>query len=231
MPACAGGVNLRNDGQASRGAARPIAPAARWWDICDKDKDGTERVVTQAIDLLRDWLANHAAGRGWLTHAEFGRRRQKLIDWVTEQRQRESQRRDEEERLRHLGGERRRHGEADNPPQDSTTDDDVGLDDDDDGTAGPFARFRDAWTSRYWLAQSHARSTAPRGFGRIGEDALSRLPQENRPDKIVRENVGICPVCQASQNEVVLGSGPFQGRKAICCSRHPRHPMTMIPPA
>jgi hypothetical protein len=184
-----------------------------WWNICDEDKDGTRRVVSQAIDLLRDWLSNKEAGRGWLANAEFGKRRQKLIDWVGEQKKREKQQR-EAERLRLQQSGVPAPQEATEAPRQIPA------------MLNPSAGA----VTDCWPPQIHGRPASTREFGMIKEEEATEAPQEEVPDKVIRENVGICPVCQASQNEVVLGSGPFQGRKAVCCSRYSRHPMTMVAP-
>jgi hypothetical protein len=185
--------------------------AAMWWNICDEDKDGVRKVVSQAIDLLRDWLANKEAGRGWLANAEFDKRRQTLIDWAAEQKKREKQQR-EAERL-----SRKQESE---PAQKEETGDPIQV----PAMLDPSARAE----MDCWPPQIHGRPAGIREFGMIKEEEATEPPQEDVPDKVVRENVGICPVCRASQNEVVLGSGPFRGRNAVCCSRHPRHPMTML---
>jgi hypothetical protein len=182
-----------------------------WWNICDEDKDGVRKVVSQAIDLLRDWLANKEAGRGWLANAEFDKRRQTLIDWAAEQKKREKQQR-EAERL-----SRKQESE---PAQKEETGDPIQV----PAMLDPSARAE----MDCWPPQIHGRPAGIREFGMIKEEEATEPPQEDVPDKVVRENVGICPVCRASQNEVVLGSGPFRGRNAVCCSRHPRHPMTML---
>ena len=51
---------------------------------------------------------------------------------------------------------------------------------------------------------------------------------EDREDEIIAQVESTCPICQAPQVEVRFGSGLFAGKRAIQCSKNPRHPVKML---
>jgi len=50
----------------------------------------------------------------------------------------------------------------------------------------------------------------------------------DQEDEIIAQLESTCPICHAPQREVRFGSGLFAGKRAVQCSKYPRHPVKML---
>lgn len=264
--------------------------AALWWQACDNDNDGTRRAATQATAFMRHWLVDLDVGRGWLANSEFNRRRDRLVQWLGKQKEKEEQRRRAEELRQLAERERIRHREASDPwriPAEypsAVDQEDIrwhrtaqGLEQLPPEFMKPVRALPESiseheaavlgllWHNgrRSWFfaglgwslvpipARSMLDVQSPWEFVTRNDRDQLRRPQnqpstlkpesagsgsavaartneaEQTPDEVIRSNVGTCVLCGAAINEVILRSGPFEGRRALCCSNEKRHPMRM----